>query len=298
MDISFNSIDLTYHTLDLHLTKNGMLVLGKRQNTKLISEQALKEIIKGAELTLQLYKKYNVVPEAVNREMWNINNQTAKSRITISAELRRKIYEKYDGKCYYCGKDVDDAYQIDHRIPVARGGTNDDDNLVLACAHCNESKNSLSEAGYIINDCDLDRVKKLLKDIKPVMVHTDKVIKEEKDKLDQAMEAADKWRAKAIQKYPEYAELVDYPFLFKEFIQVSSENRKQVVKWCKDSFELAKIGNRKLKADKLTPKYNANPHNEYKIRDYHILEAAMIVAGFKPVDPFKSNQWYKIKYRG
>ena len=51
MDISFNSIDLTYHTLDLHLTKNGMLVLGKRQNTKLISEQALKEIIKGAELT-------------------------------------------------------------------------------------------------------------------------------------------------------------------------------------------------------------------------------------------------------
>lgn len=56
MDISFNSIDLTYHTLDLHLTKNGMLVLGKRQNTKLISEQALKEIIKGAELTLQLYK--------------------------------------------------------------------------------------------------------------------------------------------------------------------------------------------------------------------------------------------------
>lgn len=112
------------------------------------------------------------------------------------------------------------------------------------------------------------------------------------------MEAADKWRAKAIQKYPEYAELVDYPFLFKEFIQVSSENRKQVVKWCKDSFELAKIGNRKLKADKLTQKYNANPHNEYKIRDYHILEAAMIVAGFKPVDPFKSNQWYKIKYRG
>lgn len=29
------------------------------------------------------------------------------------------------------------------------------------------------------------------------------------------MEAADKWRAKAIQKYPEYAELVDYPFYLK-----------------------------------------------------------------------------------
>lgn len=39
--------------------------------------------------------------------------------------------------CAYCGAK---ATQIDHVIPVSRGGTHDPDNVVPACKHCNAQK--------------------------------------------------------------------------------------------------------------------------------------------------------------
>ena len=43
-------------------------------------------------------------------------------------------------RCWYCQCDISDGYEIDHRIPLSRGGTNAPSNLVLACAPCNHSK--------------------------------------------------------------------------------------------------------------------------------------------------------------
>lgn len=46
-------------------------------------------------------------------------------------------------KCYYCGsKFVDDRFHVDHIVPLSRGGTNSLENLVLACPHCNQTKNN------------------------------------------------------------------------------------------------------------------------------------------------------------
>lgn len=39
--------------------------------------------------------------------------------------------------CVYCGRP---ANQIDHFFPISQTGTNDDFNLVPACARCNRSK--------------------------------------------------------------------------------------------------------------------------------------------------------------
>lgn len=44
------------------------------------------------------------------------------------------------GLCWWCGKLLDDHYQVDHRIPLARGGSNTPENLVLACEYCNKSR--------------------------------------------------------------------------------------------------------------------------------------------------------------
>ena len=40
-------------------------------------------------------------------------------------------------RCVYCGGP---AQHLDHVIPRSRGGSDDDDNLVLSCAGCNHSK--------------------------------------------------------------------------------------------------------------------------------------------------------------
>jgi len=51
-------------------------------------------------------------------------------------------------ECTYCGCPMDltsDDHQVsvDHVVPLSRGGTNNLDNLVLCCRHCNIEKGNL-----------------------------------------------------------------------------------------------------------------------------------------------------------
>ena len=62
-------------------------------------------------------------------------------RKTIKRALRLAVYERDDFTCQYCGLHGDEGeLQIDHIIPVSRGGTNDINNLVTSCATCNKKK--------------------------------------------------------------------------------------------------------------------------------------------------------------
>lgn len=46
-----------------------------------------------------------------------------------------------DGKCYYCGNVYKPAeITMDHKIPLARGGRSEKNNLVPACKECNNKK--------------------------------------------------------------------------------------------------------------------------------------------------------------
>jgi len=63
-----------------------------------------------------------------------------------AAEIRRLI-AAYDNKCAYCSVPLD-RVELDHRIPLTRGGTNYIDNLVPACRRCNASKNDRTEEEF------------------------------------------------------------------------------------------------------------------------------------------------------
>jgi len=63
------------------------------------------------------------------------------------------LKKKFGTKCYYCKKEMDfsvgvgrkfnkDMATIEHLIPLARGGEHTWENTVLACRHCNISKNA------------------------------------------------------------------------------------------------------------------------------------------------------------
>ena len=49
--------------------------------------------------------------------------------------------------CAYCGEPK--PLQRDHRVPLTRGGTNDIDNIVPACASCNASKHTKTDREFI-----------------------------------------------------------------------------------------------------------------------------------------------------
>jgi 5-methylcytosine-specific restriction endonuclease McrA len=52
----------------------------------------------------------------------------------------QKQYANQKGRCYYCHAKVGDIYEVDHVIPLSRGGSNDISNLVIACILCNRRK--------------------------------------------------------------------------------------------------------------------------------------------------------------
>lgn len=65
-------------------------------------------------------------------------------RKKFSVEERKKIYRKTNGHCYICGEVVDfDSFEIEHRIPLKKGGSNNFDNLFPSCHCCNTMKNSI-----------------------------------------------------------------------------------------------------------------------------------------------------------
>jgi len=74
---------------------------------------------------------------------------------------KKALKKKFGTKCYYCQKEMDfsvgvgrkfnkDMATIEHLIPLARGGEHTWENTVLACRHCNVSKNAKTEEEFEI----------------------------------------------------------------------------------------------------------------------------------------------------
>lgn len=70
------------------------------------------------------------------------------NRKSISKEIRKGVYEKYGGRCAYCGKKIEyKDMQVDHLIPLGsytQNGTDDFENLMPACRRCNHYKRANS----------------------------------------------------------------------------------------------------------------------------------------------------------
>jgi len=67
-----------------------------------------------------------------------------------SYNLKEKIYNRDNYTCFYCGIRVVPGHpdwkftpiEIDHVIPLSKGGENTEENLVCSCRKCNRSKGS------------------------------------------------------------------------------------------------------------------------------------------------------------
>lgn len=73
-------------------------------------------------------------------------------------DKRKLIFDKYGGKCAYCGCELTERFHIDHITPIMRGwsdedikkhkikdrGDNNIGNFNPSCARCNIRKNSMN----------------------------------------------------------------------------------------------------------------------------------------------------------
>lgn len=73
-------------------------------------------------------------------------------RRSDSPEKTRRIFERAKGTCHWCSRPLrwggelgPDTFHVDHVIAVRDGGTNDESNLVAACATCNHARDRKSD---------------------------------------------------------------------------------------------------------------------------------------------------------
>lgn len=62
-------------------------------------------------------------------------------RANLPAAIKELVHERDAYLCTYCGTG-EGPFEVDHIHPVSRGGSDDLDNLCLACAPCNRSKSN------------------------------------------------------------------------------------------------------------------------------------------------------------
>ncbi len=64
-------------------------------------------------------------------------------RIALTKKIRFEVFKRDGFKCVYCGNTPPKVLlEVDHVIPVSKGGTNQIDNLVCSCYDCNRGKSA------------------------------------------------------------------------------------------------------------------------------------------------------------
>lgn len=78
------------------------------------------------------------------RRFVSSSSASKKSRRKMSQGKRFRILRRDGFRCQLCGRQASDdegiTLHIDHKLPLAKGGTNDDGNLWVLCNECNGGK--------------------------------------------------------------------------------------------------------------------------------------------------------------
>lgn len=89
----------------------------------------------------QLQEKYNQLAE-INFETTLKKYHSKKQRSLMTSSLRNQIKLRDNYTCQVCGKQMLDevGLQIDHIVPISKGGKTVKSNLQVLCSKCNSSK--------------------------------------------------------------------------------------------------------------------------------------------------------------
>ena len=91
-------------------------------------------------MVARIYRQANPEKGRARRQNAIARKKNADGTHTHGDILR--ILASQDFKCVYCAKDIADGYHVDHRMPLALGGSNWPDNLQCLCMRCNTRKSA------------------------------------------------------------------------------------------------------------------------------------------------------------
>lgn len=65
---------------------------------------------------------------------------TTKEKRNVTGLMKKKVAASQGWKCGACGNMLDETYEVDHKVALFNGGSNDPSNLLALCPHCHRSK--------------------------------------------------------------------------------------------------------------------------------------------------------------
>jgi 5-methylcytosine-specific restriction endonuclease McrA len=104
-------------------------------------------IIQTPETTENVCANHPII-EAIRHHMW-LNREYMGKQVLWTREWKKqrlRVLSRDGYTCAYCGQD---ATEVDHIIPRAKGGGHELDNLVACCKSCNGRKGALEEGAFL-----------------------------------------------------------------------------------------------------------------------------------------------------
>lgn len=124
----------------IYFNMNVKLILKKMNGSYVTSKTGCFNAIKAENLIGRLNDKYG---DRYNDEgIWNSIVRVERGR--VSNKMRFSIFEKDNYRCRNCKRHTDDL-EIDHIIPIAKGGKSEYNNLQTLCKRCNKNKSDIIE---------------------------------------------------------------------------------------------------------------------------------------------------------
>lgn len=76
-------------------------------------------------------------------KIYKHNRRAREAGGELSVGVVDKLRALQKSRCACCKVEIGDNYHLDHRMPLALGGTNTDDNMQLLCKSCNLQKSAI-----------------------------------------------------------------------------------------------------------------------------------------------------------
>src|SRR5690625_4247275 len=99
-------------------------------------------------------RKYNATFRGRSAQALNDSRKTARKYGVyddLTLDDIMYVFSISGGECVYCGK-VSEDYQLEHIVPMSRGGTNTLSNITTSCPACNIAKHNNSLFMWYIHD--------------------------------------------------------------------------------------------------------------------------------------------------